>query len=207
MRTNKGDVVWVRFTHTTGSEQKGERPAVVVGTTGDTALVVPLTTREKKGLPTHWKFYIPGHGPQTACTEQVQGIPTNRIGNYMARISGSDQQSIHAALAVAVSGLDTDEEPEYRRGDVVRVDTGKGSDFALVIQNDRGNRYAPTTIVFPLAIERLPSGPQVRVKGQTMTAKVARVKTVDKRRISETICHIGDDELESVSAAFLKLVS
>ena len=87
-----GDIVWVAFLDTTGREQAGRRPALVVASPGylavvDTlALVVPVSTADR-GWPNH----VPLTGPHGlahasfAMTEQVRAILRSRI----TRIGGA----------------------------------------------------------------------------------------------------------------------
>lgn len=100
-----GDVLWVDFGRTVGTEQRGRRPAVVVGSaahaseTGDLVIVVPCTSRFRG-----WRSHLPLTGelrleqPTYAMTEQPRAISRQRIRRHIGSLHGRCRQDI--ALAV-----------------------------------------------------------------------------------------------------------
>jgi mRNA interferase MazF len=111
-----------------------------------------------------------------------------------------------------------------RRGDIFWVDLsgGQGAEIdhkvrpALVIQNDIGNQYSPTTIVAPLSgavgrktypteVKLLPadvsvtSGDTGLVK--TSKVKLEQIKTVDKRRLRGRLGKVNATKMVEVDKA------
>lgn len=98
---------------------------------------------------------------------------------------------------------------DIRRGDIVMVDL-RGAMFneqsnerpALIVQNDTGNKFSPTTIVIPLTSElkkmNQPTHTVIRRK-DTFGLKVdsmalcEQVRTIDKRRIKFKIGKVNND--------------
>ncbi len=79
---------------------------------------------------------------------------------------------------------------QIRRGDVVviRLDPGVGSEQqktrpAVVVQNDVGNRYAPTTIIVPLTSQTAQIYPTDVLISKDSKALCSQILTVDKTRI------------------------
>jgi mRNA interferase MazF len=83
----RGAIVWVDFDPTSGREQRGTRPALVVSSTDylasvrDLAIVVPITSVDRG-----WPHHVPVAGdraglstPGFAMTEQPRTISTSRI--------------------------------------------------------------------------------------------------------------------------------
>lgn len=87
-----GDLFWAALAPTTGREQDGHRPVLVVASPGylrtvtSLVLVVPLTTTDR-GWPNH----VPVRGTHTlgtdswAMTEQVRTIARSRLTRYAGR--------------------------------------------------------------------------------------------------------------------------
>ena len=108
---HRGDVCLVNLTSTVGSVQGGFRPVVVVqNETGNhyspTVLVVPLTSKYKKPLPTH--VYLPiGSGnlkvDSTALTEQVQTIDKNQIERVVGTLSSNHIEAIDNAIRISLA--------------------------------------------------------------------------------------------------------
>ncbi len=100
---------------------------------------------------------------------------------------------------------------DVRRGDIVIADFGDGIGSeqckkrpAIVIQNDMGNRYSPTTIIVPLTT----SIKKVNQATHAVIAKTAdnglradsmalceQVRAIDKKRICNKIGVIADPEI------------
>jgi mRNA interferase MazF len=108
--------------------------------------------------------------------------------------------------------------PEVRRGDVFYADLSgiKGSEQggvrpALIIQNDVGNRFAPTIIVAPITSQltkaNIPT--HVNMNGELYGMEkesvilLEQVRTIDKIRLREFVTHIGDEMMEQVDKAIM----
>ena len=103
-----------------------------------------------------------------------------------------------------------------RRGDVFYADLSPvvGSEQGgvrpvLVLQNDIGNRYSPTTIVSAITSQiakaRLPTHVELpaRVSGLDRDSVILleQIRTIDKRRLRQRVTHLGDDIMEKVNEA------
>lgn len=96
-----------------------------------------------------------------------------------------------------------------RRGSAywVRFDGDVGSEQhgirpALVIQNDKGNRYSPTTIVVPLTTQKKSAQPThhefVHVEKGPQTACAEQVRTIDKSRIVKYAFDVSEDDMRRI---------
>lgn len=82
----------------------------------------------------------------------------------------------------------------FNRGEIYYIDlsTAKGSEQGgirpcVIIQNNRGNKHAPTLIVIPLTTQTkraLPTHATIHEGTKTSTALCEQVMTVDKSRVS-----------------------
>lgn len=80
---HRGEIFYMTFKEQVGSEQQGGRPVIVVSNEScnkfsPTVTVVPLTTKDKKPLPTHVELNVEGlpvYG--TILCEQVQSVCRN----------------------------------------------------------------------------------------------------------------------------------
>lgn len=105
----RGDVVWVMDSKGVGSEQRGERPALIVS--NDTAnehapvvTVVWLTTQEKKPLPTHCE--VKGTEKSTALCENVTTISKERVGSFIRSASYTEMEEVDRCIAIALGIYD-----------------------------------------------------------------------------------------------------
>ncbi len=100
-----------------------------------------------------------------------------------------------------------------KRGDMfwVNLDPTKGSEQAgrrpiLIIQNDVGNEYAPTTIIAPLTTTRfskeyptnifLPKG-TAGLKSDS-TVLLSQIRVIDKNRLESKIGHLSEKHMDRV---------
>ncbi len=94
-----------------------------------------------------------------------------------------------------------------KRGDLFSEQAGRRP--VLVIQNDVGNEYAPTTIVAPLTTKDFSKIYPVNVhipKGigglnQDGTVLLSQIRTVDKSRLQKKIGHLPPAYLAKVNEA------
>lgn len=81
----------------------------------------------------------------------------------------------------------------------------------LIIQNDRGNRYAPTVIAVPLttSLNKPPLPTHVKLEAgegglkQTSTVLCEQVRTLEKTRLTRLIGKLGKKQVEAVEKALL----
>ena len=103
-----------------------------------------------------------------------------------------------------------------KRGDVYYADLRPviGSEQGgvrpvLVIQNDTGNRHSPTVIVAAITSKMNKAKLPTHVELNTRQCQIVRdsvilleqLRTIDKQRLKERICHIDDELLEQVNQA------
>ena len=107
-----------------------------------------------------------------------------------------------------------------RRGDIVRVDLGgpddddtRGSELyksprAVVIQNDTGNEFSPTTIVAPLSKGHTEYPFHVNLPRSMAELEVDshvqldQIRTVDiEKRITDHFGHVTDSQLADIDDA------
>lgn len=105
-----------------------------------------------------------------------------------------------------------------RRGDVYYADLRPvvGSEQGgvrpvLIIQNDIGNRHSPTVICAAITSKmnkaKLPTHVEVSTTQCDMVKDsvilLEQLRTIDKRRLKDKICHIDGELLEEVNQALL----
>lgn len=103
---HRGEIFYMTFKEQTGSEQQGGRPVIVVSNEtcnkfSPTVTVVPLTTKDKKPLPTHVELNVEGlpvYG--TILCEQVQSVSHYRLGSYVGEVDDRVMRKIEKALCV-----------------------------------------------------------------------------------------------------------
>lgn len=103
-----------------------------------------------------------------------------------------------------------------RRGDIFFADLSPvvGSEQGgvrpvLILQNDIGNRYSPTTIVCAVTSQvlkaRLPIHVEVKAQESSLDRDsvilLEQIRTIDKRRLRERIAHLNADTMSRVNQA------
>ena len=99
----RGEIYYIENDNATGCEQRGIRPAVIVGNDignkySPVLLVVYFTRQHKKALPTH--VYVRGHG--TALCEQIFTIDRTRLLQKKGECTNSDMERINKALYISL---------------------------------------------------------------------------------------------------------
>ena len=99
----RGEVYYINNENAVGCEQRGIRPAVIVGNDvgnkySPVLLVVYFTLQHKKALPTH--VYVRGHG--TALCEQIFTIDKTRLLQKKGECTNSDMKRINKALCISL---------------------------------------------------------------------------------------------------------
>lgn len=107
-------------------------------------------------------------------------------------------------------------EPVVRRGEVYWADLGKrrgseqeGKRPVLIIQNDIGNKYSPTTIVATLTSKLEKKTEKLHVRVPPATSGLPResmvlteqLVTISEKRLGERIGKLSDDEMRKVDVA------
>jgi mRNA interferase MazF len=105
---------------------------------------------------------------------------------------------------------------QIKRGDIYYADLSPviGSEQGgvrpvLVIQNDVGNKYSPTTIVSAITSQinkaKLPTHVEINAAdyglNKDSVVLLEQVRTIDKKRFREKIGHFDDDMMEKVNEA------
>ena len=103
-----------------------------------------------------------------------------------------------------------------KRGDIYYADLSPvvgseqgGTRPVLIVQNDTGNRHSPTVIAAAITSQtgkaRLPT--HINIPGGSVGLSkdsvilLEQLRTIDKQRLREKICHIEGDLQEKVNAA------
>jgi mRNA interferase MazF len=102
MSVRRGEVWWVNFDPTEGSEISKTRPAVVV--TADalnrarrTVVVVPLSAGPRPRLPIVVATPSAGEGSVAVC-DQVRAVDKRRLARNEGRLSAADMRSVEDGL-------------------------------------------------------------------------------------------------------------
>ena len=105
---------------------------------------------------------------------------------------------------------------QVKRGDIYYADLSPvvGSEQGgirpvLIIQNDVGNRYSPTVICAAITSRmnkaKLPTHVEIDSSrydlAKDSVVLLEQVRTIDKQRLKEKVCHMGDDILKKVDIA------
>ena len=99
----RGEIYYIENDNAVGCEQRGIRPAVIVGNDvgnkySPVLLVVYFTLQPKKHLPTH--VYVRGHG--TALCEQIFTIDKTRLQQKKGECTDSEMERINKALRISL---------------------------------------------------------------------------------------------------------
>ena len=115
MTVRRGEIYYIennlaRFT--TGSEQQGGRPGIIVSNDScnehsECVEVVYLTTSYKKPLPTH--VTVMASVSSTALCEQVHSVDKSRIKEHLRDCTEEEMKKIDKALLISL-GLDAENE-------------------------------------------------------------------------------------------------
>lgn len=104
------------------------------------------------------------------------------------------------------------------RGDIFLVDIlpalgheKGGVRPVLVIQNEIGNRFSPTTTIAPLTSGmqkgKLPTHVEINAKEHSISKDsvilLEQIRTIDKSRLKEKIAHLDDETMEKVDNAIM----
>ena len=104
----RGEIYYIKNDNSVGCEQRGIRPAVIVGNDlgnkySPVLLVVYFTLQHKKALSTH--VYVREHG--TALCEQIFTIDKARVLQKKGECTSSDMERINKALRISLGMEET----------------------------------------------------------------------------------------------------
>lgn len=108
----KGSIIMVEFPHIGGSVQSGLRPAIVVSNnTGNryspVLIVVPLTSRNKRELPTHYKLNVDGSNglttTSTALCEQIITVAKDSVKRVIGILNKQDIMEINTKIKTSLA--------------------------------------------------------------------------------------------------------
>ena len=103
-----------------------------------------------------------------------------------------------------------------KRGDIFYADLSPvvGSEQGgvrpvLIVQNDTGNRHSPTVIAAAITSQtgkaRLPTHIELSARSfglpKDSVILLEQLRTIDKRRLKDKICHLNKEQLASVDEA------
>lgn len=103
MEIKRGDIWFVDYEKSIGSEQHGIRPAIIVSNDignnhSPIVEIVWLTTADKKPLPTHVR--IAGCG--TALCEQIHSVDKSRLLNLKRICTEKEMTQINKAMMISL---------------------------------------------------------------------------------------------------------
>ncbi|MCB6806819.1 type II toxin-antitoxin system PemK/MazF family toxin [bacterium MSK18_59] len=113
-KVKRGEIYWVDFGDTLGSEVSGIHPGLIVqnddgNNYSPTTIVVALTSQKKPNLPTHVmleKDTLNGLKKNSLITcEQMRTIDKGRLLNKMGMISRAKQKEVDTAMAISIKNL------------------------------------------------------------------------------------------------------
>lgn len=111
----RGEIYYVHKRPTTGSEIAGARPAVIVSNdilnaTSGVVMVVYLTTKPKKEMPTHATIEASGV-KSTAICEHIDHVSTELVGAYCGTCTEEEMDAIETSMLAAL-GIEIEEATE-----------------------------------------------------------------------------------------------
>ena len=107
---------------------------------------------------------------------------------------------------------------EVRRGDIVYANLNPvigseqgGTRPVLVLQNDIGNRYSPTTIVAAITSRikkaKLPTHVEIEADSYGLERDsvilLEQLRTIDKRRLKEKLAHLDEGTMSRVNEGLM----
>ena len=134
---------------TMGSEQYADRPAIIVSNNecnkhSNVIEVVYITTQPKTDLPTHVSIHSTGR-PSIALCEQVSSVSTDRVNNYLGRVSDQEMEDIDIALMISL-GINGNEKAVSQYEDTIQKQLQEIDDLKKeIIQAQRGIGSASMT--------------------------------------------------------------
>lgn len=159
----RGEIYYAELNPVMGCEFGGQQPVVIVqndygNRQGFTFIAAPIAKRSEARLPTQVEVTVMNK-KAVVMTEQVRTLSGARFISSCGRLSDEDMAKVDQALKVSVGLVKSKrtkalDESLIHRGEIYFADLSHafGSEQSglrpvVIIQNDYGNRYSPTTIV------------------------------------------------------------
>lgn len=106
MEIKRGDIYYIDSIYSTGSEQRGGRPAIIVSNEKNkqhstTVEIVYLTTQPKNDLPTHVTIRSVTKESIALC-EQITSVSTDRIGSYKGHVTDTEMMNLEIAMQISL---------------------------------------------------------------------------------------------------------
>lgn len=106
MNIERGDIYYIQPYFSSGSEQQGGRPAVIVSNEANnqfspTVEVVYLTTQPKSDLPTHVTIRSAPRESIALC-EQISTVALERIGTYAGHVTDAELMNLEIAMMISL---------------------------------------------------------------------------------------------------------
>lgn len=144
----RGEIYFVSGGGNFGSEQGGDRPAVVVSNDSGNLYspvveVVYLTTKPKTRLPTHTRLFSAAR-PSTALCEQITTVDKERLTRYIGRLSDDEMERLDAAMVVSLNLTKEDKDSME-----VRIVSGFGENVFTM-----ADEKVPTLLSYALSLAK-----------------------------------------------------
>ena len=102
-----GDIYFVSFRGNIGSEQKGNKPVIILREQHSELLVSVITSKTNKpNLPTHVLLYPTANNGLSCASvvmlEQLYTIPENQLGNRVGKVERNTVASCYKALKISL---------------------------------------------------------------------------------------------------------
>lgn len=104
----RGDIYFINLggSENRGSEQKGLRPCLVIQNDvgnehSGTIIIVPLTSKIKRNMPTHVNINLNGTESVILC-EHIRTVSKERITEYVDSVSDKILNKVNAALLASL---------------------------------------------------------------------------------------------------------
>lgn len=115
----RGEVYYIEQTQSRGSEQKGDRPGIIVSnmtgnTFSDIYEIVYLTSQPKSSLPTRVEINS-CRMKSTALCEQITTVAADRLHNYISKCTEEEMKEIDRCLKVSLGLKDNND--KFNAGD------------------------------------------------------------------------------------------
>ena len=103
----RGEVWWIDFEHSVGSEIQKNRPAVIISNDyanqySNRVQVIPLTSKIEKCYPCE-AYVLVGDHKSKAMADQIMTVSKNRLKSIITIISDKDMRSIERVIKVQLS--------------------------------------------------------------------------------------------------------
>lgn len=112
MEIYRDSIIMVDFGKNQGSVQRGKRPAVIIQNDignkfSTTTIVVPITGKVKKELPTHHQLYSKNYWclkcDSTILAEQVLTISKGQILDVLGHLRKEDSEKLDEILSISIN--------------------------------------------------------------------------------------------------------